>query len=282
MNSRIYSQSAALCLFLASDAVLADTIGFVGAGGVQYKYLQMEQRFYGLEQPFDMEDSGELAAPLPVINVQATLFYRAFYATAKAETSLSGSSSESSVPFTSSGYDVDTDVSRDDYSLAFGYRLSDHLSIFSGYMAGETELSPTPCQNCNNAASIMHNDGFGNYRQNYEERGFFAGSSLGYSLEYGRLSSAIALAVMDGQYTDNYRDANGPNSFRYEGDSTGLSLSVSWISPLTDKLFYFLDARVQRYQMDARDESGADYYDGSRVTTEETITGITAGLQWML
>lgn len=279
MNRLTCQATLALGLCTSIATAHAANPGFAGAIGIQYKQLDMEQTFSGLPDSLGIRTSGDLSASLPVINLQAIFFYNSFYLSGKFETDLASSSTSSTIPFTTAGTDLDTEVGRDDSNITAGYRISDQVSIFGGYMMGKTELIPDTCANCSNLASVMQRAGYSTYRQHYRESGFFAGVSLGKNLQHGRISTSIAYALMDGEYTDNYRDANGSNEFNYQGDSTGLSLAVAWSAPITESLFYFIDARIQQYDMDASDHAGTGIYQNTNVKTQESITGISGGLQ---
>lgn len=265
---------------ITPSALLAAETGFVGSAGIQLKQLQMEQEFSGF-----INRKGDLTAALPVLNLQLVGFYDQYYVGAKVETNLATDEVSSDVPFTTENTSLNTEVERNDYNLTLGYKPTEDLSLFGGYMSGETELTPGAVScvdpNCPNTASTMAADGFGTYRQTYQEQGFFFGGSYGWTLGSGRLSASLAYAMMDGEYSDNYRDAVGPREFKYEGDSNGISTALTWVAPLTESLAYYVDGRYQQYEMDANDKSGVAIFAGSSVETVERILGVTAGVQMM-
>ena len=265
---------------ITPSALLAAETGFVGSAGIQLKQLQMEQEFSGF-----INRKGDLTAALPVLNLQLVGFYDQYYVGAKVETNLATDEVSSDVPFTTENTSLNTEVERNDYNLTLGYKPTEDLSLFGGYMSGETELTPGAVScvdpNCPNTASTMAADGFGTYRQTYQEQGFFFGGSYGWTLGPGRLSASLAYAMMDGEYSDNYRDAVGPREFKYEGDSNGVSTALTWVAPLTESLAYYVDGRFQQYEMDADDKSGVAIFAGSSVETVERILGVTAGVQMM-
>ncbi|HVK99420.1 MAG TPA: hypothetical protein VM553_06375, partial [Dongiaceae bacterium] len=225
----------------------------------------------------------------PMLNLQVIGFYDQFYLAAKVEANLATDDVYSDIPFTSnlpSGEktSLTNEVERNDYSLTLGYKPTEDLALFGGYMSGETELTPetvscADVNDCPNTASIMASDGFGTYRQTYEEQGFFLGASYGWTLGPGRINGSLAYAMMDGEYSDNYHDAVGAREFKFEGDSNGVSAALTWTAPLTESLMYFVDGRYQQYEMDADDKSGVAVFAGSSVQTVERILGATAGVQ---
>lgn len=282
MKSKSLSTALPVLLSLSTLATpgSAEELGSGISLAVQYKQLEMEQKFSGLSI-LPNSASGDLKATLPVLNLQGILFYENLYTVLKIEQTLADSNVDSSIPFTTEGTSLSTDVSRDDISLVLGYNLNINYSIFMGYTQGKTELTPEACADitCTNAASVMLQDGYSGYKQEYEESGFFVGVSLGSPVASGKLSGSLAYAFMDGEYSDNYRDQFGPSEFDYEGRSKGVSASVNWTAPLTDNLFYFVDGRAQRYSMDADDVTGLPSFAGSKVSTDESILGLSAGLQ---
>src|SRR5690606_30306256 len=276
MKSAPQLLAVAVATAIYAPTLMAAEMGFVGAAGVQIKQLEMEQNFKGF-----LTENGDLSAVLPVLNVQVVGFYDQLYVALKVETSLATDDVSSDVPFTTESTSLTTEVTRSDYSIALGYKLQDSLSLFAGYMAGETELTPASCSDgsCTNPASEMRRDGFGTYRQIYQEEGFFAGASYGWGLGPGRLNASLAYAMMDGEYSDNFRDEDGQQKFRYEGDSDGVSAALTWVAPLTESVAYYVDGRMQQYEMDAEDKSGIARFADSRVETVERILGITLGIQ---
>lgn len=264
---------------ISTENASANDFGVLGSVGVQYKQLTMDQTIKGTAEIPNELTSGDLSASLPVVNIQFVVFYESLYAIAKLEKAIVQDSVDSSVPLTQGNTSLATDVDREDYSVVFGYKLSEMVSVFAGYMSGKTELVPDSCEGCDNPASEMRYDGFGEYKQEYKEDGLFGGVSLGWNVEPGRIGLSLAYATMDGSYSDNYVDVNGPAKFNFEGDSEGLSAALSWTAPLTDRIFYFLDARIQKYSMDASDKTGS--YEGISVETDETILGVAGGVQML-
>ena len=274
----------ALGLLVTNGARGMDLDVMVGAG-VQLKQLYMEQKFQGVEGLDD--SSGDLNATLGVLNLQSVFFVNKYYLALKYETTVKEEAYDSGIPYTGQGSGLNTGVSRSDLSLTLGAKLTNSIALFAGYMAGETELSPvaigdcTDRNSCYNTASIMLSEGFGEYQQTYEEQGLFAGISIGRQFDKGSLGLSIAYASMDGEYKDNYRDSLGPSAFDYRGESTGLSSALSWLSPISENMAYFVDFRVQQYDMDATDYSGVTQYRNSRVSTTETLAGLSVGLQML-
>ena len=281
MFNKISRNSLGMILVGLSGFSNASELGFIGAAGLQFKQLKMEQTFEGVTETIPGGNKGDLSASLPVMNLQLISFYEAFYAIAKVEVSLQEADADSSVPFTKGDTTLDTGVKREDYSLILGYKINDLLSVFGGYMAGKTTLTPGHCVGCSNLSSFMMDEGVGEYQQEYKENGLFSGISIGWNVGPGRVGTSFAYALMDGKYSDNFRDYFDTYEFDYEGDSKGLSVSVSWAAPISETLFYFVDARIQQYSMDAEDQTGLAPFDNSSVKTDETLYGLAGGVQML-
>jgi hypothetical protein len=156
------------------------------------------------------------------------------------------------------------------------------LGVFGGYLDGETELSPDPDPSFDNgngnAAWQQHALGGPTYRQTYGEAGWFLGLGYGWSIgQAGLLSLTGAYAFMDGSYKDNFV---GGEEFKYEGDSTGYSLALSWFGGITKHVGYYVDLRRQVYDFEGDDKTGNQDFANTSVKTEEVMTSITGGLEF--
>lgn len=280
MTNRTMKLGFAFPLFLVASIANGSELGFLGLAGLQYKQLKMDQTFDNVPK-LGSDNTGHLTATFPVINLQAITFYKSFYVIAKVETPLKKDSTDSSIPFTTENTSTTTDVKRQDYNITLGYKVSKLLSAFGGYMYGKTTLTPNTCAGCSNPATTMKNEGFGEYHQNYQEDGIFLGVTAGWGVGGGQIGASIAYAKMRGKYTDNFKDTQGTPSFDFEGNSNGFSAALSWTAPITKKLFYFADARLQKYSMNASDKTGAADFSGSTAKTDETILGLSAGVQML-
>ncbi len=235
-----------------------------------------------------------------------------YSSTQETDRSSSGESNLIATEFTEVG------VGREDKSFTIGYNVWDRLNVFVGYLDGETTLNPEPgcldpltlnpvasCSNANRAAvqqSIRYGfESFGidpvadleRYEQVYTEKGPFIGLSYAWQFSNtGTLSISAAYADMNGKYVDNADDPNNTfpsatmptesafQEFHYEGDTTGTSLGLTWTAPLGDNSAYFVDLRRQSYSMEGEDQTGSFLYQGTSLKTDETMLGVSAGLQF--
>lgn len=284
---------------LAPPAVASEEGGpsFIASVGFQDKELSFDQKYSGLAS-----NDAEFSVHLPTANISFTAAYQRVYLALKLERSIVDTSTttdetDRSVLNPANANLIayppgEVDVKREDQSITVGYNVWDRLNIFVGYLKGETTLNPDPlCANpfgnCSQAnyAFLQYYLGQPRYEQVYEEQGPYVGFSYSWQIaDLGSLSASYAYADMDGEYTDNANDPNdifGGNfrAFDYRGDTTGSSLGLTWTGPLGETSNYFIDLRRQQYEMDAKDHAGGPNA-GTFVETEETMTGLTAGVQF--
>jgi hypothetical protein len=281
----------------ASHAFADDDAGvtFVTSIGYQHKLLDFDQHYTA---GVNSTRSIEFEARIPTANISFTTAYKRLFAALKYETSLTESnvSADESTNSTNLYYlnipGENTEVTREDMSLTLGYNVWNRLNLFVGYMKGKTELSPQPgctwigpATSCATPPGLLNLaldhqvDGLPEYQQTYEEDGPYIGASYAWQIaDVGSLSFSAAYADMDGEYRDNYSSFANQH-FKYTGDSTGTSYGLTWTAPLGEQSNYFIDLRRQEYDMDAKDDTGFAIFSGAEVETEETMTGITAGIQ---
>ena len=283
-----------------SDDDSGPQVTFVPSIGYQNKRLDFDQKYTAGQ---NQGRKAELKTDIPTVNLSLTAAYEKFFATIKYETELAHADGSSKEFYPNPAKPLyylnvpgeNTDIEREDMSVTFGYNVWDKLNVFMGYMKGKTEFTPDPgCRFSSPATSCLplaagkaanlafDNEWSGktNYYQSYEEDGPYVGISYSWQIaDAGSLSFSAAYADMDGEYRDNY--AGNPNeSFKYTGDSTGTSYGLTWTAPLGESSNYFLDLRQQEYDMDAKDATGFTINKGGKVETTETMTSVTAGVQF--
>jgi hypothetical protein len=282
---------------LADDsAESSDNFNFVTSVGVQNKLLTFNQKYDG---PAAADKSyADFAVNLPIGNLSFTASLDKVFLALKYEKSLTESSTGVDETnrealfgdanlLTIDGSQLG--VTREDMSLTFGYNVFSSLNIFIGYMRGETALTPDPFLNHNtfflNKAYLTEDERFNGrnvprYEQTYVEAGPYIGLSYAWKIaDAGTLSASAAYADLNGVYKDNADCLiNTCTRFDWEGKSKGTSLGLTWTAPLGENSSYFLDLRRQAYKMDGKDQTGL--FTGQSVTTDETMQGLTAGVQF--
>ncbi|VUD64011.1 hypothetical protein TDB9533_03227 [Thalassocella blandensis] len=301
MKSRFWPPLASSLLLLLGTTVSAAEITVVPALAYQDKQLTFEQEYSG-----DAVNEAEFTVHLPMIYAGLTVVVDRFYVAFKIEQNLSSTSTttdetdrsefEESNLIALDGSNVEVD--RQDMTITLGYKVIDNLNLFVGYLDGKTTLRPDPfCANpfaslpCSRTNRAFQQFFLGDndfvteqavYEQTYSEEGVYAGAAYGIPIaDIGTITASLAYAIMDGKYKDN---ANDPDQdlvnfvpFSYEGDTTGVSLGLTWTQGLGETSAYFVDMRVQSYSMDGKDTTGN--LATVKLETKEKMFGITAGLQ---
>jgi hypothetical protein len=285
--------SAGFSPLTQANESLMSSFTFIPQLAIQKKNLDFSQKYSG-----GIGDglSGGFDADLPTLSMAfTTIFQGRYFASLKYEMNYEDSFADSNAPFTNANSGID----RQDFNFTLGMNVWKGLNLFGGYISGTTEIEPTPayiefpgannrsCVGANNCTPMVISNlakdhelqGIGAYKQTYDEKGWFLGSSYGWNInDMGTLSASAAYALMGGEYSDNYRVIGAVQdvSFNFDGDSKGISLALTWAAGINDRLGYYVDLRSQMYDMDADDKTGSF---GGTVSTEETITTLTAGLQ---
>lgn len=151
--------------------------------------------------------------------------------------------------------DVDIDTERSDFAFTVGYKVWRNLSVFGGYLYGQTELD-VPDANT--------------FIIEFEEQGPYIGVGYGWGIgNAGTLSVSGAYALLDAEYTEI---ETGFEDLVLDADANGFSFSLSWSGPIVNSLSYYVDARYRRYDIN---------YDLSGIPDDtETMASIGAGLRW--
>lgn len=285
----------------------------------QQKYLDFEQVYFTANSSAE-PNKADFSTDLPVLTASLTLAVGKFFISTSYGNTIAASTTSTSETDRSREGEIqpnliavdgsDVDVERRDVSVTVGANIFAGLTGFIGYLDGRTRLSPdpfcaTPASNPNcqitNRAFLQYFSGKldegihqPSYQQEYSESGPFIGAGYAWNFDsFGTLSASLAYAFMDGKYRDNANDPNGDwlnsqssdNSsimlpFNYQGDSTGLSLGLTWVGNLGDSTNYTIDIRQQQYEMDATDVTGADFFSNVQLETKETMFGVSLGVQY--
>ena len=310
-NKRLYTAVIAVLSLPFSAESISDGPAYRLSLGLQVKELTYEQEYSSGGSTIN---EAKFTAEMPVLTAAFTGVYDRFFATLKyeqsAEKNIDTDETDRSIndginPNLISVAGSDTAVERKDISFTVGYNVWESLNVFIGVLSGETSLRPHPlcanptavsgataCTRLNRsfqqflAGDFDTNLKQADYIQRYKESGFFIGSSYGWAIgDVGGLALSVAYADMDGSYKDN---ANDPNNiwqgtlerFHYEGDASGTSIGLTWTASLGERAEYYVDLRRQSYSMDADDQTGSVNLSTISLHTDETILGISAGVQY--
>lgn len=152
--------------------------------------------------------------------------------------------------------DVDT-LSREDRAITVGVFITDNLSIFGGYLTGDTKDDySTPLNNETGEIS-------------FSEEGPFAGVNYSFLFTKGALILKFAYAFLNGEYEQTYRNDLGSGEEKYKGDTTGVSIGAKWVGKWTDHLNYYAGGKINLFKFDS------DQFD-----TEENFYIAQAGVSY--
>jgi len=298
MNRVLCQRLASIFIVLAGissqQQATAAGITFVPSIAYEHKRLTFDQEQTGLNPPSGSGlpdyNNAEYEVEIPTINMSLTMAVEKMYFTLKYATAIKEVSTDTEetqrVPFGVNYLtinDSEIKVDREDMSFTAGYNIWKRMNLFVGYMEGETTITPDPyctdfpaCSRINAAGFNVFQDA-DEYQQIYKEEGPFIGLSYAWQIaEVGTLSASAAYADMSGSFEDNFFDGE----FDYEGDATGTSLGLTWTQPMGEWSSYFIDLRRQAYSMSGVDKSGGSDVVASKVETDETMVGLTAGVQF--
>jgi hypothetical protein len=307
---RISALSVAVMAGCLSSTAQAEDWLFVPSVAYQQKELSFDQRYSGADT-----NRADFSASLPVLSFGFSAVKDKFFISLKHESNVSDTPTTTDETDRSQTLQFNlmavagsqVDIARQDQSLTVGYNVWRRLNLFAGYLDGETDVKPEPfcadpgqvegfiCTRVNRAFQqfFLGDNGFvpnqPEYIQSYSESGPFIGASYAFEVaDYGSLSLSLAYASMDGEFRDNandpdnaFQDENGAANFvafHYSGDSVGTSIAATWTGSLGDRAGYFFDVRRQSYSMDAEDQTGLPFYEGISLSTDETMTGVAAGM----
>ena len=287
----------------SSTADTGNSLTFIPSIAFLEKELHFEQ-----QQSGNFIGDGEFTSRLPMVDVSLTTVFKRVFFTLKynlSVTEVSTATNESGFNTGSSNRyfwqppGTEMTVEREDESATLGVNVVAGLNMFVGFMDGKTTMNIPPtckdpsvytppppvtqvyCPTYNFAWYRLRtfnttNPGqpLSDYKQVYEEKGPYIGLSYAWSLfDTGVFSMSAAYAEMDGTFKDNLTIGSF-GGFNTKGDVSGTSLGLTWTAALTDTSSYFIDLRRQAYSMKAEGSGGEKF------KTDETMTGLTTGMQF--
>lgn len=166
------------------------------------------------------------------------------------------------------------EASRSDQDLSIGYHLNKSVSLFMGYKNSETHVD----------FRLRDSDTVRDER--YQQNGFFAGLSYGYTFKNrSRLNLSLAYVDLktDNRFLSDIEDDEEESEDesdilefddlegRVSGDAEGYSAGISWIMPLSQSLAFNAAYKVNDYKETIK-------FEGERYTADSTVTLFTIGL----
>jgi len=150
-------------------------------------------------------------------------------------------------------------MSRSDITATVGYRVLSFLSVFAGWLKGDTGVyiaGTTNHPTLPSPATISYTQEI-----SYVEQGPFVGLALSHAFgNKGALSFSAAYASLNAEFSEDRYHATVPLNVRSnhaETDSKGLSYSLIWTGQLTGSLHYRVGAKYTKYEGDPLPDSGS-------------------------
>ncbi len=218
---------------------------------------------------------GGISINVPTLGLSITATYDKYFAAFGLESSIADVADTSAIPYASG----EAHVYRQDYSFLIGYRAFEKVSVFGGYLTGETTVEPIAgtggtYQSPTTNATLNNNIAAANpgYEQVYSESGIFVGAGYGFAIGSNNyLSIKGSFAHLSSQYEDDA--ATG--AFSFEGDADGFSFGIAWLGHLNDHITYKIGFKRQNYTTNNAEDSNFN----NKVEFEETISSLGAGLE---
>ncbi len=129
---------------------------------------------------------------------------------------------------------ADLEFSRTDLNITAGYRLNESLSVFGGFLSGETQVEFI---NVVVIPAVVFLD------EELTESGPFIGINYDYPMRTGNISGSIAFARLDGK--DKLTDSLGSNSDF--GSTSGFSFGAKWSADFQKTMSYFVSVKRNQF-----------------------------------
>jgi len=119
-------------------------------------------------------------------------------------------------------------------SITAGYRLNESLSVFGGFLSGETQVEFINLDEV--PAEVFLNE-------ELTASGLFVGINYDYPMRTGNISGSIAFASLEGE--DKLADKRGSNSDF--GSTSGFSFGTKWSADFQKTLSYFISVKRNQF-----------------------------------
>ena len=179
-------------------------------------------------------DDYTLKPVFTMLSVSGGLVENRFYLTANIDNSLFDANLDGAV----AAGDKDT-LSRSDRSLTLGYYIKNNVSVFVGYLTGDTEDAySSPLYNETGTIS-------------FTEKGPFAGANYLLYFSKGALSLNFAYALLKGESEVTYKIGPASDKTLYKGDTSGISLGAKYVGQWMQNINYYIGGKINLFKFDA-------------------------------
>jgi hypothetical protein len=179
-------------------------------------------------------NEGGVSAIMPFLGAGATLSYDRLFV-------------DTYIQRSGEGEDGDSTLTREDYAIAFGYAVTDSLSISAGYRKGRTEAENITYASSGTPLTIL---------SKFTTQGPFVGAAYGWLIGDGLLGVNLALTYLDNDYDTEEKSSDKPISYDFPGNTWGTTLGAHWKAPITKQLSYGASLDYYTYKFDGSDNNG--------------------------
>jgi len=250
-------------------------------------------------KPLTYSDGGRfsgytLESVLPFVGGGITVFEKRFFFDLYLQKAFSGSDETSN--FFEGGSDssststekVNSDFERDELSLSVGYAVGNQGVLFLGYRRSTTSFIDAFTE----ITTDSHNSVFtenGTRDTDFKQSGYFMGGAYAFPIsEQTAITLNAALAFLDGEYdvrihsveVSSISDSEVPNDYaaRYDGDTVGLNLGVSWKGRMFENVDYTLGLDGSSYDFELKNRDEFKSIETPKIS--ERVIRLSAGLSY--
>jgi len=236
--------------------VAAEDAGLTVAPAIDFGFKQSSMNISANGSPYTSAYKPSYITLIPSLSMTYGQFYGAVsYDTPLTEYHTSyGTSSATGIAYSDNTY------SRQETTVALGYRLLPALSVFGGYLNGKSKMrsvdySGVPLQPYPGDISFNTN-------------GYFAGVSTSHSYgDKGAIALSVAYAQMNGTIDSKFSNVSGTIQSQ---NASGYSTNLSWSGPMGNSMFYRVGLRYAKYYYQFQSQAS--------MKVEEPVQGLTFGV----
>ena len=219
---------------------------------------------------------------MPFIGGGATLFVNRFFVDVYAQRAFSGDD-ETTMDFllleepSVARQTLDEEWKREEYSVSFGYAITDSFSLFAGYRLSDTEFDELGVDKEFALNSVEPIGIFSFFTKlDTENDGPFVGGRYNVRIgDIGTLGLNLGVALVESEFTQSFPNEEGAPSATLFGDTVGTTLGLSWTAPFLgfEGFNYTVGLDGYQYAFEADEEKRPD--------ASETVIRASAGVSYL-
>jgi hypothetical protein len=233
-----------------------------------------------------------LESILPFVGGGITVFENRFFFDLYLQKAFSGSDETSSFFERGSGSStsnekINADFERDELSLSVGYAVGNQGALFLGYRRSTTNFIDTFTEITTSSSSSSTESGTRDI--DFKQSGYFLGGAYAFPInEQAVITLNAALAFLDGEYgvrrhsievsSVNDSEETEDYSDKYDGDTIGLNLGVTWKGRMFESVDYTLGLDGYSYDFDLENRDEFESIETPKIS--ENVMRLSAGLSY--